>query len=42
MATQSRPLMNKGVALASAAAIAAATPAIMPTLDVPTHALATA
>jgi hypothetical protein len=34
--------MNKGVALASAAAIAAATPAIMPTLDVPTHALATA
>lgn len=42
MATQSRPLMNKGVALASAAAIAAATPAIMPTLDLPTHALATA
>jgi hypothetical protein len=42
MATQSRPFMNKGVALASAAAIAAATPAIMPTLDVPTHALATA
>ena len=42
MATQSWPLMNKGVALASAAAIAAATPAIMPTLDVPTHALATA
>lgn len=34
--------MNKGVALASAAAIAAATPAIIPTLDVPTHALATA
>jgi hypothetical protein len=34
--------MNKGVALASAAAIAAATPAVMPTLDVPTHALATA
>jgi hypothetical protein len=42
MATQSRPFMNKGVALASAAAIAAATPAVMPTLDVPTHALATA
>jgi len=42
MATQSRPFMNKGVALASAAAIAAATPAIMPTLAVPTHALATA
>lgn len=42
MATQSRPFMNKGVALASAAAIAAATPAIMPALDVPTHALATA
>jgi hypothetical protein len=42
MATQSRPFVNKGVALASAAAIAAATPAIMPTLDVPTHALATA
>jgi hypothetical protein len=42
MATQSRPIMNRGVALASAAAIAAATPAIMPTLDVPTHALATA
>lgn len=42
MATHSRPFMNKGVALASAAAIAAATPAIMPTLDVPTHALATA
>jgi hypothetical protein len=34
--------MTKGVALASAAAIAAATPAIMPALDVPTHALATA
>jgi hypothetical protein len=42
MATQSRPFMTKGVALASAAAIAAATPAIMPALDVPTHALATA
>ena len=42
MATQTRPFMNKGVALASAAAIAAATPAVMPTLDVPTHALATA
>ena len=42
MATQSRPFMSKGVALASAAAIAAATPAIMPALDVPTHALATA
>lgn len=42
MATQSRPFMNKGVALASAAAIAAAMPAIVPTPDVPTHALATA
>ena len=42
MATQTRPFLTRGVALASAAAIAVATPAIAPNLTPPPTAVSAA